>query len=299
MPTAKVFLVKTENRAEGLQRGLAMFDQSDFHGKDVFVKPNYNTHDLAPGSTHNDILRTAVRWLKDQGCGQMTVGDRSYEGATRVYDILGIQPIADEMGFDLIDLGMMDPDQWEIIDFEGCTWTHGYPFARPIRTADAIVSLACLKTHAYGGNFTMSLKNSIGMIAGTIPGENYDYMDELHTANYIRRMIADVNMAYTPDLVVIDGVDAFTDGGPWDGTLAHPGVLLLGTDRVAVDAVGVAILRLLGTTRAVSQWGVFDQEQLFRAVQLGLGVGSWDKIEIIADSPEGEAFVRQLDDFRY
>jgi uncharacterized protein (DUF362 family) len=145
----------------------------------------------------------------------------------------------------------------------------------------------------------MSLKNSIGMVAGAIPGENYDYMDELHAANYIRRMIADVNMAYQPDLVVIDGLLAFTDGGPWDGSLANPGVILLGTDRVAIDAVGVAILRYLGTTRAVSQWGVFDQEQLFRAVQLGLGVGSWDKIEIIADSPEGEAFVRELDEYRY
>jgi uncharacterized protein (DUF362 family) len=299
MPSSQVFLVKTEDRVEGLQRGLAMFDQSDFQGKNIFVKPNYNTHDATPGSTHNDILRTTVSWLKDQGCGPMTVGDRSYEGASQVYDYLGIQPIADEMGFDLIDLALMEPDQWEMVDFDGCTWTYGIPFARPIREADAVVNLACLKTHAYGGHFTMSLKNSIGMVAGSIPGENYDYMDELHAANYMRRMIADVNVAYKPDLVVIDGILAFTDGGPWAGTLANPGVILLGTDRVAIDAVGVAILRYLGTTRVVRQWGVFDQEQLYRAVELGLGAGSWDKIEIIADSPEGEAFVRELDEFRY
>jgi uncharacterized protein (DUF362 family) len=194
---------------------------------------------------------------------------------------------------------MMEADQWEMVDFEGCTWAYGFPFARPIREANAIVNLACLKTHGYGGHFTMSLKNSLGMVAGVIPGDNYDFMEELHATNFMRRMIADVNMAYEPDLVVLDGVLAFTDGGPWDGTLANPGVILLGTDRVAIDAVGVAILRYLGTTRAVRQWGVFDQEQLFRAVQLGLGVGSWDKIEIIADSPEGEAFVQALDEFRY
>jgi uncharacterized protein (DUF362 family) len=99
--------------------------------------------------------------------------------------------------------------------------------------------------------------------------------------------------------VVIDGIDAFVDGGPWDGTLALPGVILLGTDRVAIDAVGVSILRYLGTTRAVRQWGVFDQEQIFRSVQLGLGVGSWDKIEIVSDSPEGEAFIQELAEFQY
>jgi uncharacterized protein (DUF362 family) len=299
LPPAQVIMVKAEDRAEGLRRGLAMFDQSDFQGKDVFIKPNYNTKDLAPGSTHNDILQTTVSWLKDGGSGRLTVGDRSYEGASIVFEALGLAPMADEMGFELLDLAMMEADQWEMVSFEGCTWSSGFPFARPIREADAIVSLACLKTHGYGGHFTMSLKNSIGMVAGVVPGENHDYMEQLHAANFMRRMIADVNMAYNPDLVVIDGIDAFVDGGPWDGTLAHPGVILLGTDRVAIDAVGVSILRYLGTTRAVRQWGVFDQEQIFRSVQLGLGVGSWDKIEIVTDSPEGEAFIQELAEFQY
>jgi uncharacterized protein (DUF362 family) len=50
-------------------------------------------------------------------------------------------------------------------------------------------------------------------------------------------MIAEINTAYTPDLVIVDAVDAFINGGPDSGTLAHPGLVLAGTDRVTIDAV--------------------------------------------------------------
>ena len=41
-------------------------------------------------------------------------------------------------------------------------------------------------------------------------------------------------------------------------------MVLAGTDRVALDAVGVAILRMFGTTREVSRGRVFEQEQIAR-----------------------------------
>ena len=50
------------------------------------------------------------------------------------------------------------------------------------------------------------------------------------------------------------------------------GVILAGTDRIAVDAVGVAILRHFGTTPEVSRGTIFEQEQIARAVELGLGI---------------------------
>ena len=46
---------------------------------------------------------------------------------------------------------------------------------------------------------------------------------------------------------------------------------MAGTDRVAIDAVGVAILRHFGTTAEVSRGSVFEQEQIARALALGLG----------------------------
>jgi uncharacterized protein (DUF362 family) len=70
--------------------------------------------------------------------------------------------------------------------------------------------------------------------------------------------------------------------------------MLAGTDRVAVDAVGVAILQHLGTTPEVSRSPIFAQEQIARAVELGLGVSTPDEIRIITDDEEGENYARKI-----
>lgn len=84
------------------------------------------------------------------------------------------------------------------------------------------------------------------------------------------------------------------DGGPEAGKKVRPGVMIAGTDRVAVDAVGVAILRLYGTTRVVATGKVFAQEQIARAVELGLGVAGSEQIELVTDDTAGEAFLSRL-----
>jgi uncharacterized protein (DUF362 family) len=89
-------------------------------------------------------------------------------------------------------------------------------------------------------------------------------MGELHASPDQRRMIAEINAAYTPSLIVVDGVEAFRSGGPDTGDKVLANVVLAGSDRVAIDAVGVAILRLLGTTPEVSAGPIFAQEQLAR-----------------------------------
>jgi uncharacterized protein (DUF362 family) len=95
----------------------------------------------------------------------------------------------------------------------------------------------------------------------------------------------------------MDGVEAFVDGGPAVGKKVSPSVVLAGTDPVAIDAVGVAILRLFGTTPQVSQGKVFEQEQIARAVELGLGVESPDRIVMVTGDAESEAYASQIRPF--
>ncbi len=140
----------------------------------------------------------------------------------------------------------------------------------------------------------MSLKNSVGLVAKQIPGEYQDYMLELHSSRDQRLMIAEINAAYQPDLIVLDGVEAFVTGGPDTGKQVEPQLILAGTDRVAIDAVGVAILRYFGTTSAVEQGTIFQQEQIARAVQLGLGVPVPQDIELITGDPESEAYAAEI-----
>jgi uncharacterized protein (DUF362 family) len=147
--------------------------------------------------------------------------------------------------------------------------------------AGAVVSTCCLKTHRFGGYFSLSLKNTVGMVAKNVPGDPHNYMDELHASPYQRLMIAEANTAYKPALIVLDGVEAFVTGGPDVGTIARPGVILAGTDRVAIDVVAVALLRSLGTTPSVAQGSIWQLEQIRRAVELRVGVGKAAQIQIV------------------
>ena len=126
----------------------------------------------------------------------------------------------------------------------------------------------------------MSLKLHVGVVPTTRHG--YDYMGQLHGSPHQRRMIAEINQAFTPALVVLDGVDAFVDGGPASGKRAKGNIFLASSDRVAIDACGVAMLKLLGSNQAVMGRPIFEQEQIVRAVELGLGASSPASIELVA-----------------
>ena len=107
-------------------------------------------------------------------------------------------------------------------------------------------------------------------------------------------MIAEINAAYKPSLIVLDGVEAFTTGGPAEGKKVASEVILAGTDRVAIDAIGVAILRHFGTTPEVEKGKIFEQEQIAQAVKLGIGIGSPDKIEFLTDDKESAEYVGKI-----
>jgi uncharacterized protein (DUF362 family) len=119
-------------------------------------------------------------------------------------------------------------------------------------------------------------------------------MKELHSSPNQRLLIAEINSVYSTDLVVMDGVEAFVDGGPMRGTRVDANVILAGKDRVAIDATGVAILRLFGTTPAVSQGPIFSLQQIARAAELGVGIKSPDQIELVSGDHESEEFANKI-----
>jgi uncharacterized protein (DUF362 family) len=291
----QVAFVKTSDRAEGVGRAIEMLELDPVAGMDLFVKPNFNSADPAPGSTHADTLAALVRRLQSMGAARVAIGDRSGMGNTRsTMEAKDIFRMGDELGFGTVVFDELDESGWEAADVAGSHWKQGFAVARPILDADGVVQTCCLKTHQYGGHFTMSLKNSVGLVAKQVPGERHNYMTELHTSRHQREMIAEINAAYSPSLVVLDGVEAFVTRGPAKGKRVQPNVVLAGTDRVAIDAVGIAILRYFGTTKAVSDGPIFDQAQIARAAELGLGVGSPAEIELVTDDAESAAFGAEI-----
>jgi len=292
---AQVAFVKTRDRADGVRRALALVPQDAVGYHNVLLKPNFNSDHPTPGSTHNDVLRTLVEELIERGAGSITVADRSGMGATRqVMEQKGVFAMADDLGFETVVFDELEQGQWVMMQPPGSHWQVGFPFARPVLEADAVVQTCCLKTHRFGGHFTISLKNSVGMVAKQVPGESHDYMQELHQSPYQRLMIAEMNTAYSPALIVLDGVEALVSGGPDSGKLVNSEVVLAGTDRVAIDAVGVAVLRHWGTTPEVVTGPIFEQEQIARAVELDLGVDGAEKIRLVTGDGESESYAAEI-----
>ncbi|MHB1134122.1 MAG: DUF362 domain-containing protein [Chloroflexota bacterium] len=293
---ARVAFVKTDDRAEGLRRALDLFGADAWQGTDLFLKPNFNSADTPPGSTHDDTLLALVRWLQAAGVARITVGDRSGMGNTRgVMQRKDVFRMGDELGFTPLVFDELPAEQWQLLHVPGEHWRQGFALPKPVLAADRVVQTANLKTHRFGGHFTLTLKNSVGLAAKRVPGDSYDFMSELHSSPHQRRMIAELNAAYQPALVVLDAVEAFVEGGPDRGKLVEPQVMLVGDDRVAVDAVGVALLRRFGTTPVVSQGPIFAQEQLARAVELGIGVAGPEQIELATDDPESRAYAAEIE----
>jgi uncharacterized protein (DUF362 family) len=295
----KISLVCTTSRIDGVPRAINLLQNNPVRGKAVTIKPNFNTADAAPGSTHIDTLCALILSLKEMGATRITLAERSGPGdSTRnVMEKKGIFDLAKELDFTIVNLQELGPEGWVHVRPENSHWKDGFLFPRVFLEAESIVETCCLKTHQFGGHFTMSLKCSVGMVPGGLRQEGaYPFMNELHSSPYQRQMIAEINTAYTPDLIVMDGVEAFVDGGPHRGTRAEAKVMLGGSDRVAIDAVGVAILRLLGTTPEVSRGKIFEQDQIARAAELGLGVSSPEEIHLVTDDSESKALADRVED---
>jgi len=291
---SKVALVINQNREEGTVQAIDLLGENKVEGKNVVLKPNFNTADPAPGSTDIITLKSLIVKLKEMGAKSITLAERSGPVDTRkCMEEKGVFELAEELDFQIINLAEVGREKYIHIKPKDSYWKDGFLFAKIFRDAECIVETCCLKTHQYGGHFTLSLKNAVGLV----PKRNLNgnsYMRELHSSPNQRKLIADINSAFSPDLIVLDGVTAFVDGGPAVGTRKEANVILASKDRIAIDAVGVAILRILGTTTEVNRASIFEQEQIARAVELNLGVTKPDEIEIITDSKEAEKLVEQI-----
>ena len=276
MAVSKVVVALDSERSRATRNVVAAIGIPDFSDKDVLLKPNFNTADPAPGSTHIDTLRTMIELVKEQRPRKIIVGDRSGPAKTsKVFQDKGVFALSEEMGFECLVFDEMPKDRWTRIDPPDSHWRNGFLFAKPVLEADAVISLCCLKTHQYGGHFTMSLKLTTGMVHSR-------NMAELHTSVINQRnMIAEMNCAYRPALIVMDGVEAFYTGGPMSGSRWKADLTFASKDRVAMDAVGVAALKMHGTTSKLENKPIFKQDQIRRAAELGLGAANPEEIDLV------------------
>ncbi len=285
---SRVAFLKIQDRKSGVEQSIRALGINPVKNKDVLIKPNFNTADPVPGSTHNDTLVALIEEVWKMGAKSVSLGERSYPVTREVMNQMGVLPLLKERDVDVIDFDGLEDRDWVRFKNNDSHWQNGFRVARPILEAECLVATCCLKTHQFGGRFTMSLKLNVGVVPTSRHG--YDYMTELHGSPHQQKMIAEINEPFRPDLVVLDGIDAFVDGGPMTGKRAKGSVFLASTDRVAIDAVGVAVLKSLGSNAQIMRPAIFDQPQLARAAELGLGASSARQIDVFAADDQSREY---------
>ena len=266
------------------------FNINEFSEDEVALKANFNSADPFPASTHIDTLHAIVKKLNEVDIAGLTLAERSGMGNTRqVLEKMGVFELSDKLGFKIVVLDEEDRDKWVKIEKDGTHWVKGFYIPKLFLESDKVVQTCCLKTHRFGGHFTLSLKNSVGIVAKKLPNGLYNYMAELHVSPYQRIMIAEINQHYNVDMIIMDAISAFITKGPEQGEVVEPDLILASSDQVAIDAVGVAILRNYGVKTNINNGPIFELDQIKRASELDIGVKSAQEIELVPLNEEAHS----------
>lgn len=245
-------------------------------GSTVLIRPNANTADLPPGSTNPEILKGAIQEARKYNPEKIIVAEKSMTtlDTEMVLRKLGLWQAAEAEGvniltFDHMKRSHMKPDG-------ASSWPEGFYVPEFLSSVDYVIALPVIKTH-WTATFTMGLKSQISITADR---DRRQLPHGQHKDVLFGDMIAESNLVYRPDFYISDATKCFVTGGPDIGTLREPGIVLASSDVVANDAVGLALLKTLGTVPKIQEHSVWAQPQIKRAVELGLGIRDKEEITV-------------------
>jgi uncharacterized protein (DUF362 family) len=219
--------------AESLEL-LGGLDQLIRSGDRLLIKPNFNSPDPPPASTDLIFLRAVLELLMDAGA-EPIVGESAgglWRPTRNTVAKLGVLDFLKEMGVKFVAFDDKDTE-WVEVPIEG-EYLHRVTVPKIAYEADSLIYLPCMKTHQYA-RFALSLKLSMGFVH---PAERLAF----HMRN-LEEKLAEINLAWQPDLIVMDGRKAFVSGGPAQGEVAEPGIVLASGDIVAIDVEALKILQ--------------------------------------------------------
>ncbi len=265
----RVAIAYAETPALGVQEVVARTGNLDFikPGQKVLIKPNVNSDDPAPGTTHAEALAEVVRLAKGRGA-YVIVGDRSNPRWKTVPAMkkIGMFEAAKEAGAD--EIVGFEEQEWTRVKPEGAkNWPKGFRVPKLLAEIDHIVSVPVLHTHSLT-NHSLAVKNLVGLV------HPLDRM-VFHASPKMEEMIAEIGLAIKPSMTIIDGTKAFIDGGPSRGTLSNSKVYLASKDILMAEIFGVELLKKHGAGLD-SPW---ESRQVKRALELGLGFYKRQEIE--------------------
>jgi uncharacterized protein (DUF362 family) len=263
----KVAIVKGKNPVETTVRALETI-KSDLDTvlsskKPILIKPNYinSKHPSTGITTDSRVVEGIVEFLKERKMEEIIIGEGSgFADTLQAFKVAGIDAVAERWNVKLVDLNKDDfvevhpPNPLSLKK------------VKVAKTAlqSVIVSVPKLKPHRMA-TVTLSLKNMMGALASK---------GIMHNGR-LSENIADLASVLRPSLSVVDGIIA-GEGHETSGNPLEMNLVVAGTDPVAVDAVGAAVMDIPPT----------EVKHLVLAEKKGLGTCDLKKISIVGEPIE-------------
>ncbi|KCZ71729.1 hypothetical protein ANME2D_01783 [Candidatus Methanoperedens nitroreducens] len=230
----------------------------------IVIKPNLC--DFRPawegGTTDPRIVEAFIKIIREKANPKITIveSDHAVATADEEFERMGYKEMAERLGVELVNLSK--DKRYEVV-LEG----HYFETLNTTETllgATKIISIAKLKTHIQQ-KITCNMKNLFGLLPEKYKAKYHPFMSEV---------LVDLAEYYRP-FCIIDGIVGMEGPGPSDGYKKEAGMIIVGNNPVATDAVAA---RIMG----------FDPERvpnLRYAEKKGLGT---TKPEVIGNIAEGK-----------
>ena len=237
-----VFWASGDNPYDNTRKALANIDLSVSKNKTVLLKPNIGRN-VEPGTgitTHPQVVAAAIDAFRQAGA-EVAVGESPIVGVkmAEAFENSGIAAVAEERNCPLID---MDLRKHVSVDIPEGIAIDSLKVCREITEYDIVVSIPVMKTHMHTG-VTLSVKNMKGCLwrrskvelhmLPQLSGESEKPLDIA---------IADMSSVLRPHLSIIDGTIGMEGLGPSAGKAKKLGVVLIGVDAFAADAIACCIM---------------------------------------------------------
>ncbi len=215
--------------------------------QNILIKVDLAHHDRQIVSTHIDTVRGILDVIRQHCRTKIYIGDGAYYGTSAAFHQLGYERLSDEY------------NHTELVDLNDDEYIDGWIFDRhgekkEIRRSklaeicDLKIVVASPKVHPQAGLAASVYSWSIGswIVPSRISSEGRVWarwpwlQDEGAWAHHAS--IASIFKQNKCDYAVIDGVYGMEANGPVDGTMVKMGLMLAGSDPVAVDAVCATLM---------------------------------------------------------
>lgn len=233
----KMAIVEGVDRTQTVSQGLAAlggmgaFIQA---GDRVLIKVNaaFASPPTLGATTHPELLEVVARLCLRAGAAQVVVTDNPINDPATCFRVTGLEAAAKKVGAQII---LPRPALFQAVSLPQGRLLRQWPTLVGVFPGiTKVIILSPVKDHQRAGA-SMTLKNSYGFLGGR---RNVFHQD-------INGIITELALLFKPTLCILDGTVSMVANGPTGGSLAdlkETGVLVISTDPVAADAVGVELL---------------------------------------------------------